>query len=93
MYPVNPGDSLMSNQSKERMYGDLFYRVLASKDPGSQTHRLGVDSNQLVTTYNKGISRIQDQLDRQYQRHLAQVNKESYARMKAHQAQQELKKQ
>lgn len=48
----------MTNMSKEKMYGDLFYKVLAQKDPERQGHRLGVDQSQLNYTYNDGINRI-----------------------------------
>lgn len=68
----------MSNISKEKLYGDLFHKVIAQKSPMSHGHRLGVERDRVNHTYNDGINRIQDQMDRDYQRSLHQINKESY---------------
>lgn len=81
----------MSNMSKDQMYENLFHKVMDSKT-NKQTHRIKKEDEHLVNTYRNGINEIQDKLDREYQRQLAQVNKMSVQRMMDHQANREIKK-
>ena len=66
-----------SNLQKERMYEDLYHKVVDTKP----THRLAVDKNSTFETYKEGWNTIQDKVDTEYQRRLHRVNKDAVERM------------
>ena len=44
-------NSSMSNYNKEKLYEDLFHKVVNSKNANAQPHRMGLDDNQMTSTY------------------------------------------
>lgn len=57
--------SKMSGTSRERMYEDLFRKVMSQKDK-IQPHRLSQDQNHINNIYREGLIEMQDKLDHEY---------------------------
>lgn len=55
----------MSGMSKERMYEDLFRKVMSQKEK-VQPHRISQDVNHITNIYRDGLVEMQDKLDYEY---------------------------
>jgi hypothetical protein len=75
------GVSDQSNIHKERMYEDLYHKVMQDKDSTKPKHRLVPDKNSTFETYKDGWNSIQDKVDNEYQRRLKKVNRDALERM------------
>ena len=56
------------------MYTDLYHKVMESKNP---KNRIDPGIKNTFETYKDGWNKIQDKVDKDYQKRLYQVNKEA----------------
>lgn len=76
--PAN--QEIISKTQRDKMYQDLYHQVMKSKDMKESTHRVGQPMN-AFQVYKEGWNKIQDKIDKDYQKKLRQANTGAQQRM------------
>lgn len=60
----------LEDKKKQKMYADLYHKVMREKDPSAAAHRVikQVQKTNTFDVYKDGWNTLQDKSDREYQK-------------------------
>jgi hypothetical protein len=72
--PVTYPATNQKDKGQAAMYQDLYHKVMKSKDPRGNHHRISSQKVNTFDTYKESWNTLQDRNDKSYQKSLRQVN-------------------
>ena len=91
--PIQPYTQVAQTPNKEKLYEELFQKIIREKDPKAALHRTIMQDQKTFDLYKDGVRKIEDKIDTERQRQLRQANQQTTNRLMGYQKERENKEQ